>query len=155
MTQVWISLAVYLGPLITLLILGFITGSIAERRHLKDLAMRENAVSAIALTNISNTDSGRGELVTGSTVIAYDFYRRIAILFRKLIGGRFRMHEKMMERARREAVLRMVESAQSQGAKAVHNIRIVTSNLGNSDKGAGGCEVLAYGTAVFDAAAHP
>jgi uncharacterized protein YbjQ (UPF0145 family) len=59
------------------------------------------------------------------------------------------MHETLMMRARREAVLRMAETAKSNGAVAVHNIRLVSSNLGNSSSAMGGCEVVAYGTAVW------
>ena len=55
-----------------------------------------------------------------------------------------------MDRARREAILRMAEQARNQGASAVHNIRLLNSNLGHSGSAMGGCEVLAYGTAVWD-----
>jgi uncharacterized protein YbjQ (UPF0145 family) len=46
-------------------------------------------------------------------------------------------------------VLRMAETAKSNGAVAVHNIRLVSSNLGNSSSAMGGCEVVAFGTAVW------
>ncbi|MEM9599570.1 MAG: heavy metal-binding domain-containing protein, partial [Pseudomonadota bacterium] len=114
------------------------------------LERREAEMAEFLLTNCGQIDADRGELVTGSTVVAYDFFRRVAILFRKLIGGRFRSHEGFMMRARREAVLRMAEDAKARGASAVHNIRLVSSNLGDSSRGSGGCEVLAYGTAVWE-----
>ncbi|MBT8092626.1 MAG: YbjQ family protein, partial [Gammaproteobacteria bacterium] len=53
--------------------------------------------------------------------------------------------------ARREAVLRMVESARQQGYDAVINVRLETSRLANSardGKGTAGVEMLAFGTAL-------
>lgn len=148
MRDVLIGMAWTWGPFIALLIVGFTAGTWIERRHLSHLAARQKALGRLELTNLARSSGTDGRLVTGSTVVAYDFYRRVAIIFRKLIGGRFRMHETMMARARREAILRMAESAKASGADAVHNIRLVTSNLGASGQATGGCEVLAFGTAV-------
>lgn len=157
MKDVLIGMAVTWGPFIVLILIGLSFGTIAQRRHIADLNAREAALGDVLLTNIGQAEGVhtgvRGELVTGSTVVAYDFFRRVAIMLRKIVGGRFYMHEKMMARARREAVLRMAETARDQGADAVHNIRLVTSNLGNSGSAMGGCEVLAYGTAVWSNAA--
>lgn len=149
MEDVLISLAASLGPIVALLLIGIIFGTIAQRRHLADLEQREAALGEFMLTNCGHVEGHRAELVTGSTVIAYDFFRRIAVFFRKLIGGRFRMHEMMMMRARREALLRMAEDARARGAAAVHNVRLVSSNLGDNLRASGGCEVVAYGTAVW------
>ena len=149
MNDVLISLLFSFGPFVALIILGLTVGSIVQNRHIKQLDAREAALGGFILSNMKCAGGSHGELVTGSTVVAYDFFRRIAVLLRKIIGGRFRMHEVMMMRARREAVLRMAEDAQARGAVSVHNIRLVTSNLGDSGSALGGCEVLAYGTAVW------
>lgn len=149
MNDIFISLLYSLGPFVALLIIGFAFGTLAQRRHLAQLDQREAELGDFLLTTLEHADGRHGELVTGSTVVAFDFFRRIAILLRKIIGGRFRMHEAMMMRARREAMLRMAESAQSLGAVAVHNVRLVSSNLGNSGSAMGGCEVVAYGTAIW------
>ena len=145
-----ISAAIAYGPFLLLLLLGLTVGTAAVKRHERDLAAREAALQGFPLTTLGKPTGSRGALVTGSTVIAFDFFRRIAIALRKFIGGRFHMHERMMSRARREALLRMAESARAQGASGVHNIRLVSSNLGNSTSAMGGCEVMAYGTAVWD-----
>lgn len=137
------------GPFVALLAIGLIFGTVAQRKHLAELDRREAELSPFMLTTLGHAPGRHGALVTGSTVVAFDFFRRLAIVLRKIIGGRFRMHEAMMIRARREAVLRMAESAQAQGAVAVHNIRLVSSNLGSSGSAMGGCEVVAYGTAVW------
>ena len=132
--------------------MGFLFGTAAHNRHIRDLDAREAALGPMLLTNTGHVSGDRGELVIGSTVVAYDYFRRVAVVLRKLLGGRFRMHERFMERARREAVLRMAETARERGASAVHNIRLVSSNLGNSSSAMSGCEVLAYGTAVWNEA---
>lgn len=149
MNDITLSMLISIGPFVALLLIGFIFGTVAQRNHLADLEQREAELGDVILTTLPHADGERGELVTGSTVVAYDFFRRIAVTLRKLIGGRFQMHENMMMRARREAVLRMAEDAQGRGAVAVHNIRLISSNLGDSGTAMGGCEVLAYGTAVW------
>lgn len=149
MQDLLISLSISFGPFIALLLIGLAFGSRAQRRHIADLDKREAALGPFLLTTLGHMDGRHGTLVTGSTVVAFDFFRRIAVVLRKIIGGRFYMHEAMMMRARREAILRMAENAQSQGASAVHNIRLVNSNLGNSGSAMGGCEVVAYGTAIW------
>lgn len=149
MTEFFLLLLPYV-PFLLLLLLGITVGTRAARKHERSLAEREALMRDVLLTTLGSPGGSRGELVTGSVVIAFDFFRRIAVTLRKLIGGRFVMHGRMMDRARREAILRMTEAAQAQGATSVHNIRLVTSNLGNSQSAMGGVEVLAYGTAVWD-----
>lgn len=149
MNDITLSILISIGPFVALLVIGFIFGTVAQRNHMADLDQREAELGDVMLTTLPHVDGRHGELVTGSTVVAYDFFRRIAVTLRKLIGGRFRMHEDMMMRARREALLRMAEDAQGRGAMAVHNIRLISSNLGDSGAAMGGCEVLAYGTAIW------
>lgn len=144
------ALLLAFGPFLALLLIGYGFGTVAQQRHLQSLDRREAALGPLLLTNIEAGPAAKGELVIGSTVVAYDFFRRIAVILRNLIGGRFRMHEMMMMRARREAILRMAETAQSRGVVAVHNVRLVTSNLGANSTSMGGCEVLAYGTAIWE-----
>ncbi len=143
----------FFWPLIAtlaLMALGLTTGTIAARRQERDQDAREAELGEFVLSTVSRAQGSRGRLVTGSTVVGFDYFRRIALVLRKLVGGRFRMHENMMMRARREAVLRMAETARADGASGVCNIRLVSSNLASSSSAMGGCEVLAYGTAVWD-----
>ena len=68
-----------------------------------------------------------------------------------LVGGQLKSYEPLMERARREAVLRMKEQAITQGFSAVVNVRLETSRLASAHsggEGTSGVEVLAFGTAV-------
>jgi len=91
-------------------------------------------------------------LVTGSVVIAFDYFRRFIARIIMLIGGRITLYEDMLDRARREALLRLLEEAEAAGARQVHNVRFEFSRVGSSARGAnvgGGAELLAYGTAVL------
>ena len=89
----------------------------------------------------------------GSVVVSIDYFKRIWAALRTILGGRVRAYETVLDRGRREAILRMKEEAARFGAQAVVNVRIETSQLSNvndKNKGIGACEILAYGTAVKD-----
>jgi uncharacterized protein YbjQ (UPF0145 family) len=68
-----------------------------------------------------------------------------------LVGGRVASYESLLDRGRREAILRMKEEAFERGYNAVINVRIETSRLASSSRngeGTAGVEVLAFGTAL-------
>lgn len=90
-------------------------------------------------------------MVSGNVVVSLDYFKRVIAGLRSIIGGRIKTYEPLLDRARREAVLRMTESARSQGFDAIFNVRLETSRLANARRdGAGiaGIEMLAFGTAV-------
>ena len=83
-------------------------------------------------------------------MVAADYFKAVAAALKTLIGGQMKSLEKMQERARREAVLRMTEEAQRIGAKAVTNVRIETSTIAGKRQGScAGVEVIAFGTALL------
>ena len=88
-----------------------------------------------------------GVLVSGSVVVAIDYFKRFIASLKMLIGGRLGSYESLVERARREAIVRMQKHAQSMGATAIYNARIEFSVIGQQPK-ISGAELLAYGTAV-------
>jgi uncharacterized protein YbjQ (UPF0145 family) len=95
-------------------------------------------------------------LVTGSVVISVDYFKRFLASLRTLIGGRVTSYESLLDRARREAILRMKEEASKLGADKVFNIKLETSSISKSAKGkVGSIEVLAYGTALIPVDASP
>jgi len=134
-----------------LLIIGIIFGSINERKHFADIAQAEAELSDIEVFNIKtlpeNLEKG-GALVTGNVVIAVDYFKVFIAGFIMLFGGRMSAYEKMMERARREALIRMQREAKKLGADAIYNTRIEFSAVGQRPNKIGGAELLAYGTAV-------
>ena len=90
-------------------------------------------------------------LVQGNVVISLDYFKRFIAGLRMLFGGRIKTYEPLLDRARREAVLRMIEEAKRDGYDAVVNVRLETSRLASAradGKGVAGVEILAFGTAL-------
>lgn len=134
-----------------LLIIGIIFGSMNERKHFVQIEKAETELSDIKVLNIKtlpdNLETG-GALVSGNVVIAVDYFKVFIAGFIMLFGGRVSAYEKMMERARREALIRMQREAKELGADAIYNTRIEFSAVGQRPNKIGGAELLAYGTAV-------
>jgi len=60
-----------------------------------------------------------------------------------------RGYEALVERSRREAIVRMLREAQAAGANVIWNVRLETATIQGKQQGkSGGIEVLAYGTAM-------
>ncbi len=148
-------------PVVVLLILGFSVGTVVERAHFRRLRRREQALRDVLVTDVQTLPAGcvmqRCGLVVGEVVIASDYFKTFAANLRKLVGGELRSFETLMTRARREAIVRMTESARRMGANRVVNVRLATSNIGaiGRRRAAAMVEVYAYGTAVYVPAAPP
>ena len=82
-------------------------------------------------------------LVKGSTIRARHLGRDIMAGLRGMVGGEITEYTKMMAEAREQAIQRMVEDAEKQGANAIVSMRFSTSMIMQS-----AAEVLAYGTGV-------
>ena len=82
-------------------------------------------------------------MVKGSTIRARHLGKDIMAGFRGMVGGEISEYTKMMAEAREEAIQRMVEDAEKQGANAIISVRFTTSMIMQN-----AAEVLAYGTAV-------
>jgi uncharacterized protein YbjQ (UPF0145 family) len=70
----------------------------------------------------------KSELVLGSVVIGGDFFKQVVASLASLFGMRISVAEAMLDRARREAVLRMKEKAV--GADAILNVRVEGLKIG-------------------------
>jgi len=141
-------------PILVLLGLGFTVGSIVERAHFKRLDEREAILSDMYVTDlkvipVGGSVCGDG-LVTGEAVIGSDYFKTVAAKLKSLFGGELRTFQTLMVRARREALLRMMERAKAMGANGVINVRFETSNIGamRRKKPSAMVEMYAYGTAV-------
>ncbi len=82
-------------------------------------------------------------VVSGSTVRARFFLRDILARLKGIVGGEVESYTKMLDDAREEATVRMIDKAERKGADAVVMVRYSTSSVM-----ARAAEVLAYGTAV-------
>jgi len=143
------------APIVALLILGFCIGTWVERAHFRRLAKREAALEHMIVTDTRAIPAGCSaqpcSLVVGEVVVASDYFKTFAAAIRKLVGGELRAYETLMERARREAIVRMKEAAAALGANSVINVRLASSNIGGFRRrqNAAMVEIYAYGTAVY------
>lgn len=138
-----------------LLIVTYFIGSLLEKRHFEDIRRRENQLKDFPAVTFETLPAGwqveSVALAQGSVVVSVDYFKRFVAGLRALFGGRIKTYEPLLDRARREALLRMIESAKSNGCDALINVRIETSRLASSrrgGKGTAGVEILAYGTGL-------
>ena len=82
-------------------------------------------------------------LTKGSTIRARHVGRDIMAGLRGMVGGEITDYTKMMAESREQAIQRMVEDAEKQGANAIVGVRFTTSMIMQN-----AAEVLAYGTGV-------
>ena len=138
---------------LVLLALGYGAGTWAEKRHYRSIMEREERfltlpVSTTKNVELDDTKVERAVLVVGSVVISVDYFKRLLAGLRNIFGGTIKSYETLLDRARREALLRMKEKAH--GASMIINVRIETSTVGKrAFKGKlGSIEAIAYGTAI-------
>lgn len=137
--------------LAVLVLLGYLFGGLAERRHYRSIQKREKkllwqpAVTGSCPVGDPGLITG-AFLVHGHVVISIDYFKRILASLRNLFGGAVTAYEPLLDRARREAVLRMKEACPQ--ADQIINVRLETSSVHKGGKGIGSVEILAYGTAL-------
>lgn len=141
-------------PLFLLIATYFIGGAI-ESRHYRSIRSREGELQRIPAITFRSAPEGwevlESRLVTGSVVISVDYFKRFLAALRHIVGGRVKGYESILDRARREAVLRLKEEAAARGFSAIVNVRIETSRMANArrgGKGLAGLEILAFGTGL-------
>jgi len=146
---------IILGFPLFLLLLTYFIGRYLESNHYKSIREREAATKDMVAINFPrfpfDVEIERAGMVMGSVVVSHDHFKRFLAQLRIIVGGRIKSYEPLLDRARREAVLRMKEQALARGHNTVVNIRLETSRLANSrrgGKGTAGVEMLAYGTAL-------
>jgi uncharacterized protein YbjQ (UPF0145 family) len=140
---------------VALVAVGYVFGRRIEARHFADLRARERAALALPVLTAPHVDPAwtveDAALVTGIAVVSIDYFKYVAASLRNFFGGRVSAYESLLDRARREAVLRMKEAAQARGATVILNARLEISSVSGLDagqRGARSAEVLAYGTAL-------
>lgn len=137
-----------------LLVATFLAGRAIERNHLAELARRETDNATLSVTNAEDLPEGyvpaASTCCSGSVVMGTDYFRRFAAKLKGIVGGRIGLLDRILMRARREAVARMLEQARAWGADAVINVRVETATIGRGQgkQGLMVAEVFAYGTAV-------
>ena len=129
-----IELALTLGSFIVFITLGFIFGRRAERRHFADIQSREAQMSGFTATQSKQyllpQHTQPPALIVAETVVASDYLKTFLASLRNLFGGEVKSFETLLERARREVTLRLMEEAHRHGYNAICNVRLNTANLG-------------------------
>ena len=134
-----------------LITLGYTAGRYAEKKHYRSIEAREKKFLRLPTTNTKHVTEDiasiqSAKLVYGNAVISLDYFKRFLASLRNLFGGNVVSYESLIDRARREATLRMKEMAGN--ANIIVNFRIETSTIGKqaNRKGVGSIEAFAYGT---------
>jgi uncharacterized protein YbjQ (UPF0145 family) len=141
-------------PVLILLCIGYFVGSFLEKRHFKEIKQRERQTLHVPTITFGAKqkipEANEAALFLGSVVVSADYFKMFASALRNLVGGRVVVYESVLDRGRREAILRMKEQAISWGATQVINVRLETASIGNQTGGKGlvAIEVIAYGTGV-------
>jgi uncharacterized protein YbjQ (UPF0145 family) len=138
---------------VSLLLVGYIFGQMIEQSHYRSILKREALLRNIPLIASKKLPDEftpcTTSLVSGNVVISVDFFKKFVAGLRNLVGGRVTTFEGLIDRARREALLRMREEARLLGANYVFNVKMETSSISKGQSGTiGSVEVLAYGTAI-------
>ncbi|MEM6450717.1 MAG: heavy metal-binding domain-containing protein [Cyanobacteria bacterium P01_D01_bin.105] len=132
---------------------GYFVGQSFEQKHYASIRAREKQTLHVPMMTFGAKQdlphAHEAKLFVGSVVVANDYFKTFAASLRNLVGGRMVVYESLIDRGRREAVLRMKEEAIAWGASQVINVRFETSNIsGQSAQQASCVEVMAYGTAI-------
>lgn len=140
--------ALILKIVITLVLffIGWGFGRFIEQKHLKELEEKEQCLLYIRIdTNKFQTSEAHGQLISSNVVISHDYFKYIIAQIQNFFGGNLTTYESVVERARREAIVRLKQEAEKVGAKHIMGLRLSTTELGMQG---GMVEVFAYGTAI-------
>lgn len=136
-----------------LFLIGYFAGRWNERRHYASIRARETALAKVLVFSNRFPPHGTGRvetrLVSGSAVISDDYFKSVLAGLYSFFGGRVRSYESLIDRARREAVLRMKREALQMGSSMIINAKFQTFAIGGrNENSVKGVEILAYGTAL-------
>ena len=139
------------APLVILFVVGWFFGARHERQHLAQLAISEKALKHIIVSTErfyqpALADGTQGELVLGSVVIAQDYFKMVIARVLSIFGKNLTTYETLLERARREALVRMRTQAHAKGYSHIYGLRFEISNINQLGSMV---EAIAYGTAVM------
>jgi uncharacterized protein YbjQ (UPF0145 family) len=138
---------------------GFTAGTFTEKRHYASIKQREKDLiqmaaipAGIEMLHPDEPDVAisQTQMVYGSVVLSEDYFKGFLAQVKSWVGGNLTSYESLMDRARREAVLRMKEKAP--WADAIINVHFESTSIGKEggadNKGVKSLEMMAYGTAI-------
>jgi uncharacterized protein YbjQ (UPF0145 family) len=146
-----VELVFQIGLPIALLVVAYFSGSYLEQKHLASIRQREMAFAPIPCLDTNSFPRDRPVaqvlLVNGHVVVSVDYFKRFLAGWRQFFGGELTSYGSLLDRGRREALLRMKE--QMPEADLFVNVRLQTSSISQGAANTiGSIEVLAYGTGI-------
>lgn len=147
----WVILLIVYGlPVVGLVFFGFI-GAYVEKKHYASIRAREAATSRLPIMASRTLESDRvvieARLVVAEVMISHDYFKRFLAQLRNFFGGRIRSYDTLLDRARREALLRLKE--QCPDASIIANLRLETLCISTARRNSVvGVEMIAYGTSI-------
>lgn len=145
-------LATYSIPLLILAV-AFFAGNVSASRHEKSLLERQETVAHIHTTDLNRFSQPdptiQANLFTAEVTLGIDHFRGFLGRLKNIFGGQIRSYQKTLDRARREALMRVIEQAHFAGYNAVANLRLEfvdISGKANRVKRASMVTIIAYGT---------
>jgi len=119
-----------------LIFVGLFAGTFNQRRHLASLISRESDSRDFLVTDLRSFSHATTRLVptivTAEVVISADYFKTFVANLKKLIVGELGIYLRLTDRARREAVIRLIEQARAQGYNAICNLRIDSADIGKN-----------------------
>lgn len=139
---------------IACLVVCYFTGNIIEKNHYKKIKAMENALyKSPCLTYgksfARDTKIKNSFLVSSSVVIGCDYFKSFLAGLKNFFGGNVSAYESVLDRGRREAILRIRKYAKENSAHAIINTKIETVMLDplGATQNPKVC-ITAYGTAI-------
>lgn len=126
-----------------------VAGAVIEARHYRRLAAEAPALASIRLIGAGMPGPGpAGDLATlglvgTSVTLAPPPLGRFIVILRKLIGGRIDLYHRLLDRARRGALMRLRRQVRELGGDGALGVRLGAVRIGK-----GHVTIHAYGTAV-------
>lgn len=101
---------VHLITVMVMLVVTYFIGSSISKRHRRRLQHNESQYSDIISVEEEHLDglpTTGGEMVTGTVVIGADYFKHYIGGILNFFGGRLSVYEGILDRARREALVRL------------------------------------------------
>lgn len=135
----------YIAIILFFVLIGF-EGRNREKKHYQSIREREILYIDLPILNeplkAYSSHIKETKFISSTVVLSDDFFKYFWALLKTTFGGAITPYELVMDRARREAVLRLKEACSD--ADAISNIQLCHCSISNRV-----VEVIAYGTAVY------
>jgi len=139
---------------IIIILLGLYFWKRAEKKHYASITEREEKYKNLVVLSDKDLKRAKNQqsewiLLVEGTVVSIDAFKKLMASFVNLFWGRMKAYESLVDRARREAVLKVKERASRSGCNVIANLRLETSSINKSTKKqVWSIEAIAYATGI-------